>query len=228
MSARTIPKRLAAECKSTIDMMQIRAIANSRYAEHSPSITSGANSVGFAEVDEVGRHRVAGQQRLEIREPRLDDVELDAAEERRSRTRPARARARRGRSGRSTACGIRRAGIFAASRRERRAAIVRAAADHHEILRHGARAEPPHAALESDRRDVMLAAAVRAAADLDARAVGGRDQIRTRAQVILEQPAEPARLRDRQPAASPRPGSSRRRRSLPASASPSPAAARRR
>ena len=50
------------------------------------------------------------------------------------------------------------------------------------------------------RGDVMLAAAVRAAADLDARAVGRGDQIGTRAQVILEQPAEPARLRHRQPA----------------------------
>ena len=50
------------------------------------------------------------------------------------------------------------------------------------------------------RGDVMLPAAVRAAADLDARAVGRRDQIRPGAQVLLEQPAEPARLRDRQPA----------------------------
>ena len=83
---------------------------------------------------------------------------------------------------------------------ERGAVLERPAADHHEVLRHGARAEPPHAALEPDRRDVMLAAAVRAAADLDARAVGRGDEIGTRAQVIFEQPAEAARLRHRQPA----------------------------
>src|SRR5439155_19862929 len=55
-------------------------------------------------------------------------------------------------------------------------------------------------ALESDRGDVMLAAAVRTAADLDARAVGCRSEIGPRAQVILEQPSQTARLRDRQPA----------------------------
>ena len=42
-----------------------------------------------------------------------------------------------------------------------------AAADHHEVLRDGAAAELAHAALEADARDVVLAAAVRAAADLD-------------------------------------------------------------
>ena len=76
----------------------------------------------------------------------------------------------------------------------------RAAADHDEVLRHGAPADPANAALESDRRDVMLAAAVRASADLDARPIGRRDQIGTRAQVVFEQTAQAARLRHREPA----------------------------
>ena len=46
----------------------------------------------------------------------------------------------------------------------------------------------------------MLAAAVRAAADLDVRAVGRGNQIGPRAQVFLEQAPQAARLRDRQPA----------------------------
>ena len=75
---------------------------------------------------------------------------------------------------------------------------MRAAADQDEVLRHRARTEPPHAALEADRRDVVQAAAVRAAADLDARAVGRGNQLRPFAQVLLEQPAEAARLCHRQ------------------------------
>ena len=47
---------------------------------------------------------------------------------------------------------------------------------------------------------MVLAAAVRAAADLDPRAIRRRHESGTRAQVILEQPAEAARLRHRQPA----------------------------
>src|SRR5262249_28159703 len=83
---------------------------------------------------------------------------------------------------------------------EQRTALRRAAADHDEILRHRARADAAYAALESDRRDVMLSAAVRAAADLDPRAVGGGDQIGTAAEVIFEEPTESARLRHRQAA----------------------------
>ncbi len=69
---------------------------------------------------------------------------------------------------------------------------MRAAADHHKILGHGARSQLPHAALETDGGDVVLAAAVGAPADLDARPVGSGDQIRPRAQMILEQPPKPA------------------------------------
>ena len=51
---------------------------------------------------------------------------------------------------------------------EVRSPFVRAAsADEHEVLRHGTRPELSHAALEPYRRDVMLAATVRASADLD-------------------------------------------------------------
>ena len=46
----------------------------------------------------------------------------------------------------------------------------------------------------------MLPAAIRAPADLDARAVGLRNQIRPRTQLILEQSPQPPRLRHRQPA----------------------------
>ena len=80
------------------------------------------------------------------------------------------------------------------SRRSRRDA----AADHHEVLRHGARSDLAQAALEADRRDVMLAAAVRAAADLDVAAAAAATRSGPLAQVIAEQAAEAARLRHRE------------------------------
>jgi hypothetical protein len=120
-------------------------------------------------------HRARPAAGVEVGQRALDDVELDAAEV-----------GARGLAGlvvgrvevdeRSTVWGIRRAGIFAATPAERGAALERPAADHDEVLRHGARPEPPHAALEADGRDVVQAAAVRATADLDAR---GRPPLRS-------------------------------------------------
>src|SRR5262249_8391028 len=80
------------------------------------------------------------------------------------------------------------------------AILVRPAADHHEVLWYGARPAPAEPALETNGRDVMLTATVGAAADLDPRAVGGRNQIRPCAQMVLEQTAEAARLGDRESA----------------------------
>src|SRR6185369_12663498 len=70
-------------------------------------------------------------------------------------------------------------GYLGGQPREHRAAVVGSTADHHEVLRHGPGAETPDAALESERGDVMLSAAIRAAADLDACPVGGRNQVGT-------------------------------------------------
>ena len=67
-------------------------------------------------------------------------------------------------------------------------------------MRHRAGADAADAALEPDRGHMVLAAAVGAAADLDVRGARGVDHVRTRAKMLLEQPAEPARLRDRDPA----------------------------
>src|SRR5688572_30920805 len=61
--------------------------------------------------------------------------------------------------------------------RETGAVLRRAAADHDEVLGHRAATHAFYAPLESDRRDVVLAAAVRAAADLDARGIGGGDEL---------------------------------------------------
>src|SRR4029079_1285620 len=77
---------------------------------------------------------------------------------------------------------------------------VHAAADHDEVLRHGALAEAADAALEADRGNGMLAAPVRAAADLDVARTGGIGDLGARAQVLAEQVAEAARLRHRDPA----------------------------
>ena len=78
---------------------------------------------------------------------------------------------------------------------EAHAVPFRAAADHHEILRDRLAADLPHAALKSEAGDVMAAAAVRAAADLDLQIGRRRDELRMLAQMIAEKLAEPARLR---------------------------------
>ena len=123
--------------------------------------------------------------------------------------------------------GIRRAGIFAAVLAKLRAAgsVVRRPPSR--SMRHRLAADPTDAALEADRRDMVLAAAVRAAADLDVRAVGGGNEIGPRAQVIFEQPAQAARLRDGQPARF-RAGAAGDIGTVDASASPRLAAASRR
>src|SRR5687768_18112663 len=83
-----------------------------------------------------------------------------------------------------------------------RDAFVRAAAaNKDEILRHGASGNLADASLESDRADMVLTAAVRAAADLDVARRDHVDEVGTRAEVFGERAAQPARLRHRQPAA---------------------------
>src|SRR5207247_612421 len=77
---------------------------------------------------------------------------------------------------------------------ERRAVVVDAAADHDEVLRHGAIAELADAALKADRGDVMLAAADGATADIAVAGPGRGCDVRMLAQVLAEQVPEAARL----------------------------------
>ena len=206
-----------------------RLPAQPAYAEHSPSSTSALNALDLAEVDEVGR--LQPRVRRAARSP--SSVCLTSGSSTRAKNVGGAlafgcVRGRTARISRSTASGMRRAGIFAASRAKLRAVAVVAAADHHEILRHRLRSDPADAALEPERRDVMLAAAVRAAADFDARAVG-RGHRAPAARAGDPRASAPGRA-----TASPRGGTTRRRgswprrRSSPASASPRPAAASRR
>jgi hypothetical protein len=78
--------------------------------------------------------------------------------------------------------------------------VLGSPAHHDEILRDGTSADPADAALEADRRDVMLAAPIRAAADLDPRPIGRRDQVGASAEMVFEQTAQAARLCHRKPA----------------------------
>src|SRR3977135_3047050 len=101
---------------------------------------------------------------------------------------------------RSTVCAIRRAGIFAATRPN---AAPRSSAPPPTMTKYCGTARDP------SRRTLpwhpMVAVwgrppPVGAAADLEAGAVRRGDEIRTSAQVLFEEPAEAARLRDRQAA----------------------------
>src|SRR4029453_1028654 len=84
--------------------------------------------------------------------------------------------------------------------REARTAGDRPPTYHHEVLRNCARSDAAHAPLKTDRRDVMLAAAIRTPADLDLRSVGSRHDVGPRAEMIFEQATETARLRHGEPA----------------------------
>ena len=77
-------------------------------------------------------------------------------------------------------------------------AVRDAAADHHEVVRRRPAANLAQAALEADAGDVVLAAAVRAPADLDVEARHRRDEIGARVKPIPEQTAEAARLGHRE------------------------------
>ena len=139
------------------------------------------NELGFAEVDVVfvggfaalkaRDRRAASSRRRPWRAPKKPRGDSPAA---RSRPIPLEQRARQRRH-------TRRAGTFAASRAKVAPLAVAAAADHHEVLRHRAAVHLAHAALKPERRDVMLPAAVGAAADLDhASAATPRDRARAR------------------------------------------------
>src|SRR5688572_33493328 len=83
-----------------------------------------------------------------------------------------------------------------------RHAFVRAAAtDEDEVLRHGTAGQFTHAALEADRADVVLTAAVRTTADFDTARRDQIDELGSCTQVFGELPAETARLRHGQAAA---------------------------
>ena len=81
---------------------------------------------------------------------------------------------------------------------ELRALVCTPAADQHEVLRQGLTGDLAHAPLEAERGDVVLAAAVRAAADLDIARRDSVNEFRVGAQVLGEQPPEATRLRHRQ------------------------------
>ncbi len=166
---------------------------------HSPSITSGVNVVVSPKIDEVVWDRILRLQLLQVRQRRLDRRHFHALEERRRALAiVVRARVEIDQAIDDIGDPARRhLGREAA---ELRALIVDAAADHHEILRHHAIAQLADAALEADARDVMLAAAVRAAAHLDLQVRRLRRHLGMRAKVRFERLAEPARLRHRETA----------------------------
>ena len=92
------------------------------------------------------------------------------------------------------------------------------------VLRQRLVADLANAALEADRGNVMLAAAIRAAADLDVAVVDERHELRMTVEV-LGQRRVPARATASPPGGSFRPrGSSRRRRRCWLAAAPRPAA----
>ena len=74
LSGRTIPDGIRGR-------MQIDASAYVDYAEHSPSITSGANSLASARSTKSAGTASPGRSVSRSASARLDDVELDAAEE---------------------------------------------------------------------------------------------------------------------------------------------------
>src|SRR5262249_1622410 len=69
---------------------------------------------------------------------------------------------------------------------ERGVAPIHAAAQHHEILGNGPVADLADAALEAERGNVVLATAVRAAADLDVESWRRRHEVRPLAEMIAE------------------------------------------
>ena len=163
-------------------------------------MTSGANSAVSPRSTKSAGLRRPRREPLEIGERRRYARDLDAREERRRASRRPAARAR---TARSAARRPRGCAAPESSRPAGRTPRRRRSAPPPTITKYCGTARPPsapHAALEADRRDVVLAAAVRAAADLDARAAAAAIRSRPRAQVLVEQPAEPARLRDREPA----------------------------
>src|SRR5687768_14390971 len=136
-------------------------------------ITSGAafaihhfrvEGVILAKIDEIGVGRGLGGELLEIRKHRLEPGRFDTAEKRERRFR------RRAFGPIELNQTFER--LERAPRRyrrdmpaENRPFFADAAADHHEVMRCGTSADFAQAALETDAGDVMLSAAVRAAAD---------------------------------------------------------------
>ena len=83
---------------------------------------------------------------------------------------------------------------------ELRTLLGAATTDEHEVLRQRLVSDLANAALESNRGNVMLAAPIRAAADLDVAVVHERHEFRMSVQVFSELAAEAPRLRDGQAA----------------------------
>ena len=136
------------------------------YEAHSPSIISGRNSVVSARSMKSSVVAVLRRHRLEIGEQQLGAGRVERAGRIRATSRPPAARPRRGGRRRSSAAAHRRAGIFATTRPNDAVSLSVPAAEHDEILRHRPAVDLAQTALESDAGDVMLAASVRAAADL--------------------------------------------------------------
>ena len=108
---------------------------------------------------------------------------------------------------------------------ERDLAVPDPAADEHEVLRHGSAAELPRAALQADRREVVLAAAVRATRDVH-RHLGPRPAGRAaRARSSTSRAMPRVRVTARRHTSAP--GQATTSAALPAPSRPSPAAASR-
>src|SRR5262249_46592091 len=147
---------------------------------------------GFCQIDEVRRDRLILCQTFQVGQRQANAIDVHATEE--IRRRLARVSLFRLHRYKPLHC-IRKParGDLRRQTSEARAAVLGSAAHEDEILRHGLRSQTPDTALETERRDVMLAASVRAPADLDSRAIGGLNQIRIPPQMIFEQLAEATR-----------------------------------
>ena len=96
-----------------------------------------------------------------------------------------------------------------------RAFVCDASADQHEVLRNRPSGQFAHAPLKADCRNMVLAAAVRAAADLDVARRNRVNEFGMRVQVLGEQLDLILATGSRRDGRSPRPGSSSRRQSCP-------------
>ena len=190
----------------------VRSEGRLRYAEHSPSITSGANSAVSARSTKSSGTASFSVSRCRSCSERRDLQHVDAPEEIRRLLAVLAVPADRTRS---AAPPLPESGAPAPSRRAARSWRRPRSAPPPTITKYcGTAFEPTrrHASLEADRRDVMLAAAVRAPADLDAHR---RRPPRSDRAARADDPRADARVRataSRPAGTTPRPGSWRRRR----------------
>src|SRR5689334_16041249 len=143
---------------------------------------------GLGQIDEVDRHRIGFGEMLKVEQFAANAKNIHALEERGGRLafflfalvkRDQPLERFRNASRRNLRSRPRKA----------RAAFGGRPTHHDEVLRYGLSAYAAHAALEADRGDVMLTTPVRAAADLDVRAVGRGNEIRPPAQMLFKETA---------------------------------------